>query len=256
MPNFSAQRKLLIISLFLVTFFQNCGQPGDISVSSPNLDNLSELQNPIGPSGTSSDLPRGEPAGDFTCQSVVLLPSSSNLSIPARSGNGICYAVKLFDAIEQSPSNLSLNFDQEVISRDHEAGSFTTRNPYVLGSTLFNLKLEGPRNVKLSGGLSSSASIQIDNFVLVGIYPLGVQPITDFYKSYGTKDSTIDSAQAYIEFRKKQILLHPFASGGTATVVPLELVNDLQVNTDYTIDIRALDCGKVRKLSDVYALFQ
>ena len=244
MPFNSVHRNLLILAVLFVAFFQNCGQPGDLALKS------------AGQIADTSLIPAGTPAGDFTCQTVVLLQSSPNLVIPARSGNGTCYAVKLFDAIAHSKSNLTSQLEYDVVSRNHDTGGLPTRNPYSLGSSLFNLRLEGPRKVKLSGGLSASARILVDNFILVGIYPLGSQPLKYSYKSYGTKDATIDSGETYIEFKNDQIPLQPFASGGTATVEPLELVNDLQAMADYTIDLRALDCGGSRELSDVYALFQ
>lgn len=237
-------RNLFILAVLFIAFFQNCGQPGLISLKNADVNS------------TEAFIPAGTPAGDFTCQSVVLLAPSPNLNIPARSPNGICYAVKLFDAIASSASHLTAQLDYDVVSRDHDSKVFATRNPYKLGSGLFNLKLEGPRKVKLSGGLDSSARILVDNFILVGIYPLGSQPIKTYYKSYGTKDSTIDAGETYIEFKNDQIPLQPFASGGTATVEPLELVSDLLPMRAYTLDIRALDCGGWRELSEVYALFQ
>ena len=243
LPFLSVHRKLFGLAVLFLVFFQNCGQPGAISSNSIDSSSLANLVH-------------GAAAGEFTCQTVVLLPASATINIPARSANGTCYAVKLFDAIAQSASSLTTQIDYEVVSRDHDSKTFATRNPYLLGRSFFDLILEGPRKVKLSGGLSVSTQILVDNFVLVGIYPLGAQPRKDFYKSFGTKDSTIDAGETFIGFRNDQIPLQPFASAGTATVTPLEIITDLQTNTGFTVDIRALDCGGARALSDVYALFQ
>ena len=106
MPFLSVHRNLFILAVLFIAFFQNCGQPGNISLKSADLNSATALT------------VAGTPASDFTCQSVVLLQPSPNLDIPARSANGICYAVKLFDAIANSASNLTGQLEYDVVSRD------------------------------------------------------------------------------------------------------------------------------------------
>lgn len=197
----------------------------------------------------------GNSCVDYNCKNVIKLTYTDFLNMPIRDSIGTCYAVKLFDRIENTKSSLTINRDSEVISRNHDAGP-TQINPYALGKALIEFKLAGPRTVKLAGGLDAQSPIKVDNYVLVGLYPKDLTTTTDRYKAYGTKDSTIDAKETSISFRSSMVGLTPFASNGTATLAPLEIVNQADVSLNYILDIRALDCGGARELSDIYLLFQ
>lgn len=192
---------------------------------------------------------------DFRCLSVVKIDYSKTLSIPARTTDGVCYAMKIFDRIAYSDANLTTSFDNDVVSNNHERGS-STRNPYSMAKDLLNITLAGPRVVKLSGGLSTTSPIKVDNFALIGLYPKAVQPTTDHYSAHGTADSVVDSNTMTILFKTKPVVLKPFGSSGTATIAPLDIVRVADPNLEYLLDIRALDCGSMRELSTVYVLFQ
>ncbi len=195
---------------------------------------------------------------DFKCNKFTVLSfanGSNVINVPARS-EGECFSIKLFDRISNSSSRLTPIKDLEVISRNHDSSNPRIHNPYVLGSAKINFKLGGPRVVKLSGGANSTSPILVDNFVVSGIYPDQIAPIPAHYSANGTKDSTVDSAQTHILFKDSQIPLKSFASGGTATVSPLEIVKEADTNLDYILDIRALDCGGARELSEVHLVFQ
>lgn len=194
---------------------------------------------------------------DFRCTkfTVLGLTGTNTLNVPARS-EGECFSIKLFDRISNSSSRLTTVKDLDVISKNHDSSSPRTHNPYVLGSAIINFKLGGPRVVKLSGGPNSTSPILVDNFVVSGIYPKQIAPVPAHYSANGTKDSTVDSAQTHILFKQAQIPLKSFASGGTATVAPLEIVKEADTNLDYILDVRALDCGGSRELSEVHLVFQ
>lgn len=194
---------------------------------------------------------------DFKCTSVVNLPSYSNtVNIPARTNDGICYAMKIFDAIAKSDSALSVNKDLDIVSRSHSAGGMQTFNPYIMNKALINFKLLGPRVVKLTGGLNTTSPILADNFLVVGLYPQVVNtPVISQYTAYGSADSTVPGTN-YVLLKNQQLPLTPFASGGTATITPLEIVREADSDLNYILDVRALDCGGVRELSDMYLLFQ
>ncbi len=195
---------------------------------------------------------------DFKCTkfTVISLAAGSNLlNIPARS-EGECFSLKLFDAIQNSSSRLTTLKDLEVVSRNHDSSNPRIHNPYVLGSAKINFKLGGPRVVKLSGGPNSTSPILVDNFVVSGIYPAQLAPLASHYSAHGTKDSTVDTNQTHILLKDSPILLKSFATGGTATVTPLEIVKEADTNLDYILDIRALDCGGARQLSEVHLVFQ
>lgn len=193
---------------------------------------------------------------DFKCLSVVTLAYTKTLSIPARTSQGVCYAMKIFDAIENGNSNLTTTIDKEVISRRHGEGSGYTRNPYSMDSDLLNFVLSGPRVVKLSGGASATSPIKIDNFALIGLYPKAVSPLPSHFSAHGTADSTVDAEAMTIQYKNSPVVLKPFGPSGTATVEPLDIVRVADPNLNYMLDIRALDCGGSRELSTVYVLFQ
>lgn len=192
---------------------------------------------------------------DFKCLSITTLTYRKNLSIPARTADGVCYAMKIFDPVENGRSSLTTVFDDDVVSRNHESGG-GTRHPYSLGKDLLNFVLAGPRVVKLAGGLDANSSILIDNFVLVGLYPKAISPIPAHYSAQGTADSVTDSTNMTLLFKNSPVPLKPFASGGTATVGAFDIVRMADPNLNYMLDIRALDCGGSRELSTVYVLFQ
>ncbi|MBL7543161.1 MAG: hypothetical protein JNL11_05060 [Bdellovibrionaceae bacterium] len=198
---------------------------------------------------------------DFKCNTVIKIaadPTSGILNIPARKqSEGVCYAMKLFDAIPNGPSNITKLVDKSVLSRDHE-NSILNRDPYNMGSTKLNFVLAGPRVVKLSGGMDATTPIRIDNFALIGLYPKAINPTSEHYAAYGTSDSAVNSStiKDSILFNENPIKIKPFGSFGTATVTPLEIVNEADTNLNYMLDIRALDCAGMRELSDIYLLFQ
>lgn len=193
---------------------------------------------------------------DFKCLSVVTLAYTKTLSIPARNSQGVCYAMKIFDSIENGNSNLTTTIDNDVISRRHGEGSGYTRNPYSMDSDLLNFALAGPRVVKLSGGANATSPIKIDNFALIGLYPKAVSPLPSHYSAHGTADSTVDAEAMTIQYKNSPVVLKPFGTSGTATVEPLDIVRAADTNLNYMLDIRALDCGGSRELSKVYVLFQ
>ncbi len=192
---------------------------------------------------------------DFKCLSIQKLTYTKTLSIPARTGNGICYAMKIFSGIENGESDLTTTFDNDVVSRNHDDGG-GTRNPYSMSKDLLNFKLAGPRVVKLSGGSNDTSPILIDNFALIGLYPKAVAPEPAHFSAHGTADSVVDSKAMTIKYKNSPVVLKPFGPSGTATVAPLDIVRAADTNLDYMLDIRALDCGGSRELSDVWVLFQ
>jgi len=196
---------------------------------------------------------------DFDCQIVQTLSvvPGQTLEVPARSEQGVCFRVKLMNAIANSSSTLTQELDDEVVSRNHNGGEASkTRHPYVLGRSLLSFKTLGLRTIKLAGPQGASSPIRVDNFVLSGIYPTADQsPGVSSYRAYGTKDSTIPNT-TYIFFRDRELDLVGFESGGTSTIAPLDITTQVLPGTAYILDVRALDCGGSRELSEIYLLFQ
>jgi len=206
--------------------------------------------------GCGNRVKEGNKCVDFKCLKIVELPYSKKFSVPKRTTEGICYAMKLFDPIANSNSNLTKEFDTTVISRDHDRSGMNLRNPYVLNKDLLNFILEGKRVAKLSGGANATSSIKVDNFVLVGLYPEAIQPTVSHYSAQGTLDSTVTTAQTHILLNNQPVPLKSFGPYGTATVAPIEIVTEADENLSYMLDLRALDCGGARELSYIYLLFQ
>lgn len=198
---------------------------------------------------------------DFQCRSFVVLPATEQLSIPPRTAEGICYSVPIMNRIANSSSRLTTQLEMDVVSRDHDVWA-PRRNPYVLGKYQANVQIQGPRVVKLAGGLSTTSPIRVDNFLLFGLFPqsqMDANPnqvdISTSYKAMGTSDSVVPGVNGIL-FRDIPIPVIPFASAGTSTIAPLDLSQSLTPNLPYVLDLRALDCGGSRELSDIHLLFQ
>jgi hypothetical protein len=155
--------------------------------------------------------------------------------------------------------------DGDVLARDHSRTSgdaSQTNKPYVMGKEQSEFRILGPRSVKLSGGLDATAKILVDNFVLVGVYPSAQDPkanLNAYYKVMGSSDSSIavDGSDSHaVKFIDTLIPVIAFASGGTSTLAPLDITSSVQPNIYHKLDLRALDCGGARELSDIYLLFQ
>ncbi len=230
----------------------------DISclVAGKDKNNMDISKTVIAEVGCGNRIKEGNKCVDFKCLSVVSLPYSKKFSIPARTSAGICYSMKLFNSIPNSKSNLTQEIDNEVISRDHDKAGMFLRNPYVLGKDLLNFTLEGKRVAKLAGGANATSPIKVDNFVLVGLYPEAIQPLISHYSAQGTLDSTVTTAQTHILLDNQPVPLKSFGPQGTATVAPIQIVNEADTNLSYMLDLRALDCGGARELSNIYLLFQ
>lgn len=240
------------LSIFL---FQNCQQSGEIAL----LPALSSEQssNDVPDATCGNRINSNGVCKDFVCEHVIEINAQSLNDIPARNADGNCYAMKLGSAISKSPSNLTSARDNEVISRNHDDNN-GSHHPYSMASFKGEIKLRGPRVVKLSGGLSETAQIKVDNFILTGVYRDGTDIIkySDYYKARGTSDSSIPNGSGNISFKNEQIPLEVFASGGVSSIAPIDLSSTIQANTYYWLDVRALDCGGDREMSNIYILFQ
>lgn len=202
---------------------------------------------------------------EFQCKSVVALAQSSAgfYDVPARTTAGICYSVKLMNRIANGSSTLTTVTDPDFLSRDHSAGNGNYLNqvaPYQLGKSTLGFILRqggGARGVKLSGSTDSLSPILVDNYVAVGLAKtsVGLSDVTS-YRAYGTSDSTIDAASTYVKFRTQQLPLKSFGSGGTSTINALDITTRVSTEVPYSLDVRALDCGGARELSDIFLVFQ
>lgn len=200
---------------------------------------------------------------DFKCEKVIQLGSLNELlKIEARDSRGLCYAIKLLSGIKNSSSSLTTEIDQEVTSRNHDRGS-TNHHPYNMGSIKTEFRLEGQRVVKLSGGLSDSAPILVDNFVLIGVHPADQDVSHDLIHAYtalGTADSSVIDDMTgetnSIEFNSALIPLKKYGSGGTSSLAAVDITRSAEPKVIHSLDFRALDCGGSRELSDIYLLFQ
>lgn len=199
---------------------------------------------------------------DFSCQKVIQLTSMNDLmKIPARDSNGLCYSIKLLDHIAFSSSSLTTATDSDVISANHDGGPI--HHPYSMGSVKTEFRLDGPRVVKLSGGNSATNPILVDNFVLMGVYPSSKdisQSLASVYHVMGTSDSSIPGADGSnsnsVDFKGTLLPIASFGSSGTSSVAAIDITTSAEPQVNQTLDLRALDCGGSRELSDVYLVFQ
>lgn len=205
----------------------------------------------------------GHHCEDYTCKTVQTLAAGADgiVRIPERSGtdSGECYSMKLISAIANSASNLTTVIDPDIVSRNHDVkpqSPDAIHNAYQMGRAMVNFNVGGSRVVKIAGGASSTTPILVDNFVVRGLYPMGTNaPGAQYFAAYGTSDSSVRTTGGVL-FQDQVVLILPFATGGTSTVAPLDLNPLVVPGQDYTLDVRALDCGGSRELSDIYLIFQ
>jgi hypothetical protein len=196
---------------------------------------------------------------DFSCQSYVALTSTAGglkYEVPARSAAGVCYTVKLMDAIAVSKSNLNPSRDSEVIAANHDGGS--PKNPYVMGRANVEFLMKaggGARQVRLSGAGDKASSIKVDNFVLAGLAKKseGLSS-SSHYLAYGSNDSTLDGS--HIKFRDAEFPFTGFGAAGVTSIGSLDITTRVSTEESYVLDVRALDCGGDREMTDIYLLFQ
>ena len=200
-----------------------------------------------------------DPSQPFACRVFQEVPSFP-FSVPARTQEGICYYKKLFEAIAFSNSGSGFQGLEvrprldNVLSRGHGGdNSPYPIHPYILGRAVFDFKMLGAREVKLSGRPDQLGTIRVDNFVLVGSRKLSENRFA--YSAYGTADSAIYYTD-HIIADDQPVYLNPFGAWGTATIGALPLTERFSVNEDYTLNINALDCGGMQELSEIYVVFQ
>lgn len=256
---------IIIISANMF-FYQNCAQ-NDMSFT--DMQQLNSIDDIVGgPPREIVEIPPEEEfipseVPHFECKSFVETDlrnadSGTTIEIPARNLNGVCYVFKLMDAMATVTSKTTdMERDHEVVSRDHDKGS-GQNYPYVMGKSNLHIKLNDARRILLSGDAQGSGHILVDNFILVGVKPLGGR--NDYnrqYIAYGTKDSGVNpGGDPQVVFRDILVDLIPFASSGTSSITPLALENKISVGHFYQFDIRSLDAGSVAKMSDIYLLIQ
>lgn len=216
---------------------------------------------------------------DFKCKTVINLTDAfmnqdDTYVIPERSSEGLCYSLKLMDAISYSDSSLNSEKDMQVTSRRHGTRSSNDSpnwNPYVLGKSQLLVQLANKRTASLVGGFNSELKsflpIKVDNFSLFAVVPymagLNLNPVENpelvpFYSAQGTTDSSVSTSSnnLHVLLGSNAVPLTGNASGGTESIEPIEVSKSMKPDQTYFLDIRALDCGGKRELSDVYLVFR
>lgn len=196
---------------------------------------------------------------EFACKEVRPIAAVNGiLQIPQRTTEGLCFSIKLMNRISASNSSLTPTLDTSITSRNHDIrynDSFDVRTPYLMGRRQLQFRLAGARQVKLAGAADSRVPILVDNFVLVGIHPASIAPDSGYFRAYGTADSTVHDS-TNILLNRNPVPLTAFATGGTSTITPLDVTTQIQPNETYKMDVRSLDCGAAREMSDIFLVFQ
>lgn len=235
-------------TLVLVLAFQNCSE-----------SKMTFAEIPEGELFSSSE------AAEFQCLQYVEVAiadiDSQRWNIPARTADGLCYYVKIAEAMPVQPSKDSgMVRDSDVVSRDHNyslADGLKTNNPYVMAQQKISFLLSDQRKILIAGGPSESDPILVDNFILVGVSAEGMaENITRQYLAYGTSDSSVFVDSNKVLYRNYQVGLIPFATGGTSTVSAIALENKMAIGYVFNLDIRLLDAGGSAHMSDIYLIIQ
>gem|GEM_PF-5737455 len=271
---------LLILSTtaMMLISFQNCAQPGSSSLDSSSSSTPSTTVTALSASGagvSSPDIPPDVVFRDpytpskissYGCTSVTTLAppaDGSAVTIPPRAAgsSGVCYAVKLMNQAAFNPSSHNSVIDPDLVTRNHDLSQYSAsdvHNPYSMGRARLQVYLQGERSVLLTGGADPAAKISVDNFMLVGLAPSAQYGNPYYYLAYGTSDATVlyNGDTKNVLFNHQPVLLEPYAVDGTATIPPISLDNKISSEVYYTLDARAIDCGGIGYLSELWVLFQ
>jgi hypothetical protein len=251
------KQKLIIagFAALLVVSFQNCSKmnfssnPATAASESLSNDPNNGQTGGVDP-GTVVDLNTVPPAGCSSVQQITYTDGQI-LNIPARGAGQICYIVKLMNKMYYVGNDENKNFDMDVVSNDH--GGLLNNHPKIMGSKKVRVLLGGARSIKVAGGPNGNEPIIVDNFFLVGIAPSGLIGDPSYYHAYGTADAVYTDNS--VLFKNSKVGLTAFSSGNTASVV-LPLDGKIGIGAEYTLDLRALDCGQKGELTDIYLFFQ
>lgn len=232
----------------LVFAFQNCSE-----------SKMTFAEIPAGELFSSSEAP------EFQCLQYIEVSlsdiNSQRWDIPARTEDGLCYYVKIAEAMPvQSSKESGMSRDADVVSRDHNeslAEGLKTNNPYVMAKQKLSFMLSDQRKILIAGGPSELDPILVDNFILVGVSAEGMaENINRQYLAYGTSDSSVFLDSNKVLYRNYQVGLIPFATGGTSTVNAIALENQMAIGYVFNLDIRLLDAGGSAHMSDIYLIIQ
>ena len=261
---------IAITTLLVLGAYQNCGKTNFNSSSSDGSNSTSGTGDGSGTGNGGATAPQDPDCGnkikdgntcrEFACTSTVELTATQLSSVPARSANGICYTYKLMNAIAVGPSSATGVKDSSILARSHDV-AMTNAAPWMMGSVQGKFKLLGPRVVKLAGsGSDPKVPISVDNFIITGVFPTGTTPtIASQYQARGSADATAlnngaDSGRVLLN--STPLKFTPFGGSGSASVAPVDLTAEAIPGISQNFDVRALDCGGSRQLSDIYLLFQ
>jgi hypothetical protein len=250
-----------IAGTLVLGLYQNCTQPvastgsSDSSSSSLAAQAAALLTQGVDPVCGNRVNNNGQ-CSDFNCRTVVELTEAQLAAIPARDGQGICYAYKVMSPLNGA-SNQTDGFDIETLARFFDDQDETGENPYQMGLFQAEVLLRGPRVIKAVGGLNANAGVVVDDFFLSGVFPSSMdyadESVPGLYKAGGIEAvNLLDAAgnsTGNIMFRGYPIPVRQFSG-------PYLITDRVASNLKVLVDLRALDSGGQRGLSDVYLFFQ
>lgn len=248
MKSYFLKTSVAIGAAILIVAFQNCSGTKVMFAKIPEEQLFSSSE-----------------VSDFQCLQYVEVSleavSETKWNIPKRTDEGFCYYVKIAAAIRsQSSKESGMLRDLEITSRDHDlpyADSININNPYIMAKQKLSFLLSDQRKILIAGGASAEDSILVDNFILVGLSPVGIAgEINREYLAYGTSDSSISIDDNKVLLNGDSVELIPFGSGGTSTIKAIALENKMAVGYIFNLDIRLLDAGGQAHMSEIYLVIQ
>jgi hypothetical protein len=251
---------ICIASLAILFAFQNCSSKTFSAKSDSNTPlSVDDTNNTTGDGGgTPTEVDEDidtTPTNqvDFSsCMSFQEL-TGDTISVPARTGAGECYYIRLMSARSVDSSGAR----GEPLAMDVNARMHATTNndshPYVLAQKdITMLQLQGARNVALSSDFRSpQASMFIDNFFLI---EQSTEVGTYRAWAYGTADSVPINGKISVNGQEVQDF-YSYAPKGTATVTAINMTAAIPAGLKMSIRFRGLDCGVSAQASDVFMVF-
>lgn len=234
-------------------------------------DGLENGNNPIVDGGNSPTVPApilitdsviNDQRVDFDqCQSYQELPAGTDrIQLPAKSANGICYYLKIFNSVALHPSGTQgEQRDGDVLSSNHNGNFDEYISPFIMGDRSVSLNNSNNWAMSLSGDFDDpSTKMAIDNYFLVQ-FKYGITQPIELVSAFGTADAEPGRGQLPILYKDVEVAFQSFAPSGTALVEAISLKAPAMGAADFQgeidLRIRALDCGGSAQLRDVYMVF-
>lgn len=254
--------RILAITVLVPFLYQNCSESANFSSASKSTSGLGvdRFDDPNTPPITVVRTPPGiDDDVDFSkCESYQEIGNVASMALPNRSTSKVCYYKKLLSAVASHSSGSHGEARvTDVLASNHNGNENSYIAPYLLGDGRLKFSNLPGWKIAISGAYNDTKTkMAIDNFYLLQLK----SPQIEFISAFGTADAEPGDGDMPILLNNTEITeFKSFAAGGTARVEALDLTPETSMISnfkgEYSLRLRALDCGGSANGTDVFVVF-